>query len=421
MRSSLRFASVGAAATLGLIAIAPAMAAAPVAQSGANAITLSVAGNEQGTGDTTATNDGSEESKTGEATPPASILKGQTLANLGVLAQEATARADSTSAACAGAAGNGGSVAQIGDSSCLTPGTPVSATLGSLDLSTLIVAEPDSALAPLNSALSPVLTSLTPLTQALDAALKQARTQLGNPGIVAGFGAVEGACTASLGTAAGDATLTDATITVNLPDGAPQPSITLVTLPADPAPNTHLTTNLSDVLDLVLDTVTTDLNTSLNGAGAPVSALTAAVKANIVTAIRDQVEKNLAPLKQNVIDIVLNRQTRPTKDSIKVRALDVSLLPAAKAQLGSDLLDLQVGNAACGPSGRVEVAAPVAASTQVAAPAAIPTSVSAGYAAMPSAYASTDSQDNHNAIVLGAFALLVSLGAGFVTVRRIRG
>jgi hypothetical protein len=420
MRSSVRLASIVGVATLSVIAVAPAMAAAPVAQSGANAITLSVAGNGQGTGDTTATNDGSKETKTGNATPPVSVLKGQTLANLGVLAQEATARANSTSAACAGVAGEGGSVVQIGDSSCLTPGTPIDATLGSLNLSNLIVADPASALAPLNAALTPILTNLAPLTTALNSGLDQVRAQIGNPGIVAGFGAVEGSCTASLGSATGNATLADAAVTVNLPTGAPQSSITLLNLPANPKPNTHLTTDLSDVLDLVLDTVTTDLNTSLNGAGAPLSALTGALKANVVTAIRDQVEKNLAPLEQNVIDVVLNRQIRPTRDSIKVRALDVSVLPAAKAFTGSDLLDLQIGNAACGPSGRVQAAA-AAPEQATTAPAAIPTSVSAGYATMPAAYATPGEQGDNHGLVLGAFALLVSLGAGFVTFRRLRG
>ena len=115
MRPTARFAAVIGAATLSVIAVAPAMAAAPVSQAGANAVTLSVAGNGQGSGDVIAKNDGSKETKTGDTAPPISVLGGQQLLNAGVLAQEATARSNGTSAACAGLAGNGGSVAQVGE------------------------------------------------------------------------------------------------------------------------------------------------------------------------------------------------------------------------------------------------------------------------------------------------------------------
>ena len=49
MRPFLRFASVVGAIAVGAIAAAPALAAAPLAQAGANAVTVSVAGNAQGT------------------------------------------------------------------------------------------------------------------------------------------------------------------------------------------------------------------------------------------------------------------------------------------------------------------------------------------------------------------------------------
>ena len=66
MRPTVRFVSVIGAATMSVIAVAPAMAAAPVSQAGANAVTLTVAGNGQGTGDVIAKNDGSKETKTGD-------------------------------------------------------------------------------------------------------------------------------------------------------------------------------------------------------------------------------------------------------------------------------------------------------------------------------------------------------------------
>ncbi|MET0999134.1 MAG: hypothetical protein ABWX73_10495 [Marmoricola sp.] len=413
MRSSLRLASAVGAATLSVIAVAPAMAAAPISQAGANAVNLSVAGNENGSGNATATNDGTTETKTGQETPPLSVLGGQQLISAGVLAQQATAAADGTSAACAGLAGDGGSVVNIGDSSCLEPGDQLDATLGQLDLNDLIVADPESALAPLNDVTGPILDQVAPI---VDQVVTQLRTQFGDLGLVAGIGAIEGSCTAELGAATGDALLTDVGIRVVLPDGAPEDELVLLDLPIHPKPNTHLTTNLSDVLDMIAEALSTNLNNSLDGAGAPLNALIDAFQANIVTAIRENVEENLLPLEQNLLDITLNRQIRTGDDAIKVRALDLELLPVAEEQLGAPLVGLQVGNAACGPSGRIGAAAgPLPAD-----PTALPTAVSAGYATAP-ASSRPGGDDSTNMIVLGAFALLVASGAGFVTFRRLRG
>ena len=408
MRRHLRLvtAAVGAA-TLSAIAVAPAMAAAPVSQARANAVTLSVAGTPNGSGDVTAKNDGSEETRTGNATPPISVLGGQELLNTGVLAQEATARSNGTSAACAGFAGNGGSGVEIGSSRCLNPGTPVNGTLSSLDIGDLVVADPASALAPINEVTGPILTQLDPIVAQLVTAL---RGQFGDLGLVAGFGAVEGSCTAAPGSASGDAILADAKITVLLPEQAPQDSLTLLNLPVHPKPNTHLTTDLSDVLDLILDAVTTNLETSLDGALAPLGALPDAIKANITKAIREQVEGNLAPLEKDLIDVVLNRQIRSGNDSIKVRALDLALVPAAAPQLGASAATLQIGNADCGPNGRTAVARPQAAPPKAKG---LPTGVSAGYATAPSVSqgGNTPTDDSNSAIALGAFALLVATGA----------
>ncbi|MCW2826788.1 MAG: hypothetical protein JWQ67_404, partial [Marmoricola sp.] len=80
------------------------------------------------------------------------------------------------------------------------------------------------------------------------------------------------------------------------------------------------------------------------------------------------------------------------------------------------LVNLQIGNAACGPSGRI---AAVAAPAAPAAPAAIPTGVSAGYESVPTQYAD-QGDSSTNTVVLGAFALLVATGAGLVAFRRPR-
>ncbi len=413
MRSSLRLASAVGAATLGVIAAAPALAAAPISQAGANAVNLSVAGNANGSGDATSKHDGTTETRTGQETPPLSVLGGQRLITAGVLAQQARAAADGTSAACAGLAGDGGSVVDSGDSSCLEPGDQLDARLGTLDLSGLIVADPESALAPVNDVTGPILAEVAPIVEEVVA---QLRAEFGDLGLVAGIGAIEGRCTAELGSAAGDAILADVDLRVVLPQGAPEPELVLLDLPARPKPNTHLTTDLSDVLDLVAEALSTNLNNSLDGAGAPLNALIDAFQENIVTAIRDDVEENLAPLEQNLVDLTLNRQIRTGDDAIKVRALDLELLPVAEEELGSPLVGLQVGNAACGPSGRTgAVAGPLPAD-----PTALPTAVSAGQATAPPTSRPVGG-DTANGVVLAAFALLMASGAGFVTVRRLRG
>ncbi len=413
MRPHLRAAAAVGAATLSMVAVAPAMAAAPVSQAGANAVNLSVAGNANGSGNATARNDGTTETKSGQDTPPLSVLGGQQLLRGGVLAQQATARADGTSAACAGLAGEGGSAGNIGESSCLSPGDELDATLGALDLTGLIVADPASPLAPLNEVLASVL---GPLSTALDTAVGQARTQFGDLGLVAGLGALEGRCTARLGSADGDAILANAQIRVVLPAQAPQPSLVLLDLPVHPQPNTHLATDLSDVLDMIIEALETNLNDAISGVADPLNLITDTIQTTLVNAIREQVEGNLAPLEQNLLEVVLNRQIRPTNDSIKVRALDLQLLPVVAAQLGAPLVSLQVGNAACGPSARVAAAAgPLPAD-----PAALPTGVSAGYESAPGTSPS-QGNDRTNSIVLGAFALLVASGAGFVSFRRLRG
>ena len=59
----------------------------------------------------------------------------------------------------------------------------------------------------------------------------------------------------------------------------------------------------------------------------------------------------LSPVGDNVLDLTLNKQTRPTADSIRVNAIDLQVVPAAQAQLGASLASAQIGNVVCGPVG----------------------------------------------------------------------
>ncbi|MET0998348.1 MAG: hypothetical protein ABWX73_06515 [Marmoricola sp.] len=413
IRSHLRLASVAGAIVLSGVAMAPALGATNLSSAGANALTISVAGNENGTGNVTATNDGSGEKKTGDTEAPISDSGAQDFLSAGVLAQEATARATNgtgTSAACAGLAGDGGSVVNLGGSECLKPTNQVNGSLGSFDPSTLL----PTVLGPLPSELTGPLSTVT---DQLSAALAQARAatdaQFGDMGLTAGVKVIEGRCTASPGQAQGSARIVDGKVAIT---GGGQ-TITLLNLPVNPPPNTHVVTDLSKVLTTVISALRTNLNTSLDGGGAPLNAVLDPIQQQVVNTIVTQVEKNLAPLEQNVLDITLNKQVRPTKDSIRVNALDLQLLPAAREQLGSSLVSLQIGNVVCGPSGREATAAP-AAPVAPKAP-RLPTAVSAGYGDMPAQYATEDK--GHTAdFVLAAFAVLVATGAGAVTFRRLR-
>ena len=170
-RSHLRFASVVGAIVLSGVAMAPALAATNLSSAGANALTVSVAGNENGSGNVTATNDGSGEKKTGDTKAPISDSGAQDFLSAGVLAQEATARAANgtgTSAACAGLAGDGGSIVNLGGSECLKPTNQVNGSFGSFDPSTLLPTALDPLPADVTSQLS---TATGPVTSAIETAL----------------------------------------------------------------------------------------------------------------------------------------------------------------------------------------------------------------------------------------------------------
>jgi len=410
MRSFLRFAAVVGAVTVSAIAAAPALAAAPAAQAGANAVTVAIAGNAQGTGNVTASYSNGKETTTGNSQPAFPDPTGQKFITGGVLAQEATAK-PGFSAACAGLAGDGGSVLNIGDSKCLEPGNLVTGSFGSFDPSTLI---PDGSSIPtdqfpaeVTDPLSQITDGATTLSDAIDGALTQAKEQFGDGGLVANLDAVEGRCTAGDGGPTGTSTLTDASLTFNIPGQDP---ITVLTLPVHPKPNTHLFTNLSDVMNAILDAVDADLTQSLQGNLSPLKELTAQVRTQIVSQVHSQVESQLKPLEENLLDITLNWQVHPTADSIKVRALNVDVLPAAKAQLnGNPLANLQIGNAACAPVGRAVAAAPAAE----AAPQKLPTAVSAGLAGTPG-------EESHDGIVKAALAMMLAGGTALVVIRWLR-
>ena len=404
--SARNLAVLAGAGLLTLSVAAPGYAATEVARASANALTISIAGNGSGSGTVTATHDGTNEHVQGQTNPPISVLKGQGLVNVGVLAQEATAGVTDGaghSAACAGVAGEGGSVATIGDSSCLVPGQPVGLTFGNLDLSQLVVFDPNSALAPLNQATDPVIqAALGPITQQIS---QNVTAQLGNGGLIAStLGAVEARCVSADG-ASGTANIVDGKISATFGGQ----SVDLLDFPVHPAPNTKVVTGLDKVVTLFIEALRTDLNNTLDGQAAPLAAALDPIQEQIVDGVIGQIAPQLKPLEDNVLSATLNEQSRPAAGAIKVTAIDLQVLPAARQQIGSSLVAADIANVTCGPNGRVATSVDAAHHSTPLPP--VPTAIDSGVDHRPSGGSGS---------LLTALSLLLASAVGWVGYRGLR-
>ncbi|QWZ06750.1 hypothetical protein KRR39_14520 [Nocardioides panacis] len=412
MRS--RLARVGAAALttalVGLVA-APASAATVVARASATGVVLTAGGQPAGSGTYEVTHDGTRQTSTGSNRPAVSALTGQSLVSAGVLAQDATTRLEGRagrSAACAGLAGDGATVAAVGDGDCLSPGSNLSLSAGSLDLSGLRIVD-STVLAGLDQQVQDALEpALAPVVSALQNGLQTGLGQLGNPGVFLDLGAVQSSCQAGPGTAAADASLAGVAAYAQVAGRR----VDLLSLPVHPAPNTHVATDLGAVATAVEDALRSQLGTALDGSLGPLGAAVdrAAVLDNVLANISSQ----LGPLQENLVSGTLNKQSRPSADAVDVTALDLDVLPAA-AQFGMQALSLQVGRSTCGPGGQI---APAVVEQQPAPPRAVPrarvlpTRVTAGLAG-------DDSSFDRGQLLLAVGALLtVAVGAGALDLRR---
>ncbi len=168
------------------------------------------------TGEVAASNDGTTETVTGQAGTV--VLGGVTLLTAGVLAQDATAETNGTSAACAGAVGSGGSI-QVG---------------AALDC-TANIGTPDGVTLDLGGALLP---NIIPGLPAIDNLF------------TLGADAIYAECTATTAGETGSATLVDANIFLSiLGITTPTP------LDANPGPNTQI-----NVLNLGVITTNEQIN-----------------------------------------------------------------------------------------------------------------------------------------------------------------
>lgn len=421
MGRTARAVALTAVTTLTLAATAPAHSAGLLAQADAKALELTVAGHMEGTGTVTARHDGESLTKVGPVNPPVSVLQGQRLATLGVLAQDATAGVEDGrgwSRACSGVAGDGGSVAQVGESGCLTPGDNARVLLSEVDLSHLVVADPETALAPVNQLTDPLVQQLAPV---VDEVVSGVAAQTGDLGLVMDLAAIQSRCQAGPAGASGTSELTD--VQVGLRGGLlGAEGVALVNLPTRPAPNTKLLTDLDVVADAVLDAVRTDLTTTLDGQAGELAPVLDEVQAQVVDAVVAEVAAHLGPLEENVLDVTLNKQERAPGE-ITVLAVDALVLPAAEQAGVGALVDAEVARSHCGPNGaaRVASAPPPPPAPAPEPPAQVPTVVTAGAdRPSPSAARPVD-EGSQGRLLLGLVAMLGLGGALAGAARRPTG
>jgi hypothetical protein len=320
------------------------------AQSEANAITATILGETADSGTVRATNDGSGEQKTGPVNPLPTVLPDQPYAGIGVLAQDAVADNDGNSAACAGIAGDGGSanVIEIGDSDCIEPGDNIDLALVDLDLSVLLEGE---VIDGSDATLADLLTTLTAgesdtLVAALQSAVDDLEANLGNAGLALDAGAIESSCTYD-GQAEGTTFLTRAGISLLIPEHGREQ---VLTFDPEPDPNTRVVTELDEVIALILEDLRDGMNDNLDTLTDAVydSLLTPVVQEQIVEAAIAQLQPALAEVEGNLLELILNKQTRDG-DSIAVTGLSASLLPGAAQFDAPEILELDIANVGCGP------------------------------------------------------------------------
>ncbi|WP_435745666.1 hypothetical protein [Nocardioides sp. SYSU DS0663] len=406
-RTAGKVAAAATASSLVLLTGSPALAAEPVAQASATAIEVTVAGSGTDSGSYTVTNDGTGEKSSGTTSPAVSVLTGQNFLQVGTLAQQARTRIEGrtgASAACAGVAGDGAVLVEVGEGGCLTPGENLQLNAGNLDLSNVQLIRADflgGLDQQLLDALAPVL---DPLLAGLQTALQQVLTAA-DAAVVLDAGAIQSFCTARPGDVDGDTTLVGAGASLRL---AGQ-EVELLNLPANPEPNTRLVTDLGQVVDLVLQALRVQFTEAIEGALGPLAGVIDG--AAVLTEALETIGEQLAPLEENILEVTLNKQER-SNNEITVTALDLEVLPVAE-QFGVELLGAEIGRSSCGPNGRVQPDAPQGPNNPGPGPAPqepqqpqVPTSVPAG---------SSDSGLGTGGLLA---VLLTAVGAGAVATRR---
>lgn len=364
-RRVLRFGAIIGAVAVSTLAVAPAFAAAATSQATAQSIQISIAGQDAVSQKVTATNDGSGETKNSADTVPllADVLPANNLIGAGVAPQDATANSDGTSYACAGIAGTGGGIVQVGNSACELNGQPLTIDLANLDLGNALIGDAGALTSALNSlpGIGDLLTTLGVNLNELVGQISTAvnGTPLGEITIGGSLSVIEASCTANPDAAQGDARLVDSSGgSADTPIGLTLPNVgevTLLNLPANPPPNTKAVTQLDVVTQTMVTALNQELDTVIQGelAGLGLGDALQTVQDEIVEQLVLQLQPLLQPLEQYLADITLNKQTVGDGGrSIQVTAFDAQLLPAAQEAIGDSVISGELGKVSCGPNTR---------------------------------------------------------------------
>ncbi|HEY1135499.1 MAG TPA: hypothetical protein VGE77_13070 [Nocardioides sp.] len=418
-RSAKRwFAALSTVAVIG-VTTAPAMAAEPAAEASATAAILTIAGSPVDSGQFVVVNDGREQTATGTNSPEvADVLSIQSNVTVGVLYQDATtAVADGrgTARACSGVAGTGAVIAEVGDGSCLTGGDavtllPGTINLGDADLIQSNILNPLTQ--PLNDLLGPLVSQLTtPLSDVLN----QVLGGLGDLGLVIETaGAIQSTC---------QATSTSASATSNIADlrgyvTVAGQEIDILDLPVgDIPPNTEVVTDLDVVVDSLLNGLETQLNNGLGGLLQPLTALFPYLH-QINDLVIAQISDQLAPVRDNVLSLTLNKQSQPSANSIEVTALDLQVLPAASQFIGSSFASLELGKAFC-KGGVADIDTPTPPTTPPTTPPATPDEPTPAVPVSVPAGAAGETEVPWAPVALGGMVVLAG-GAGVAQLVRSR-
>jgi hypothetical protein len=284
---------------------------------------------------------GTDQAAVGDNRPALTVLGAQDLVSAGVLAQDAIADDAGSAQACAGVAGDGATLVEVGDSGCLQPGDALRLHLATLDLSSLVDAELVTGSGELGGLLGLLLPDTrAAVVDALDLAIGDVAAQLGESELTLDAGLIQAACRVD-GAAApsGSSTLVDAAIHLTAPDGA---AVELVDL--DASPSGPLSAALPDLTSSVTDALTQALDQRLDALG-PV--LGGVLKGELVSFTLEQLRPALDDLEGvGVLSVLLDDQTL-TADTLDVTALQVSALQALATYGGPAVLDLDLADVGC--------------------------------------------------------------------------
>ena len=191
----LRTAALATSAALVALSAAPGAAAQPLAEGTAVGVTLTVGGTPTDSGAYTVSNDGSGETSTGARDPQIRALGGQSLIRTGTLAQNAATQirnGDGAVVACAGLAGDGATLAEVGRGNCLRPGNQAQLEAARIDLGAVEFAEGEAVPArlPLSVPARSSATRCWPRPTTRSRSTDPAR----NPGIFLDLGAIQSTC-----------------------------------------------------------------------------------------------------------------------------------------------------------------------------------------------------------------------------------